>query len=205
MGDGERRSSSCSSTEFSLMALLRLMLPPSPKLLILLLPLLLRGLGLLNPESPPRLGTPKGASKAQKGGGRRGSERGQERKVVFTEPLNYGGRSKVEEVKGEEDVPRKTAAQRCLRTSVKQEIKRKRKFKVTNGLMHSCVKISDVLNVIKPFQCHAASLHSYLSLLLSEATSLLSASLASLASSSSLCSFLRPAATRCASSSASSS
>lgn len=51
----------------------------------------------------------------------------------------------------------------------------------------------------------SVSTRSYLSLLLREATSLLSVSLASLASSSSRCSFLRPAATRCASSSASSS
>lgn len=60
------------------MVLLRLMLPPRPKLLMLLPPpLLLRGLGLLKPASPPRLGTPKGASEARKGGSR-GSERGQE-------------------------------------------------------------------------------------------------------------------------------
>lgn len=58
-GDGDRGSSSCSSTEFSLMVLLLLMLPPSPRLLIP--PPLLRGLGLLNdpsPPLPPRLGTP---------------------------------------------------------------------------------------------------------------------------------------------------
>lgn len=54
-------------------------------------------------------------------------------------------------------------------------------------------------------RCHTAPPTAYLSLLLSDATSLLSVSLASLASSSSLCSFLRAAATRCASSSASSS
>lgn len=82
-GDGDGGSSSCSSTEFSLMVLLRLMLPPIPKLLMLpptpmpLLPPLLRGLGVLNAASPPpRLGTPN-TSGGRERGGRGGSEGGE--------------------------------------------------------------------------------------------------------------------------------
>lgn len=58
------------------------MLPPSPKLLMLPPPppLLLRGLGLLKPLSPPRLGTPKGPSEARKGGRRREEEGGRRRR-----------------------------------------------------------------------------------------------------------------------------
>lgn len=43
----------------------------------------------------------------------------------------------VAKVREEENVPGKTAAQRRLRTGVKREIKRKRKFNVTNGVVHS--------------------------------------------------------------------
>lgn len=92
-GDGDRGSSSCRSTEFSLMVLLRPMLPPIPKLLLMLPPppLLLRGLGLLNaasPPPPPRLGTPD-TSGGRERGGRVGSEggEGQRRRRESSEKL----------------------------------------------------------------------------------------------------------------------
>lgn len=113
------------------MVLLRPMLPPSPKLLMLPPPPPLRGLGLLNPESPPRLGTPKGASEARRGG-RGGSERGQEAAARLSKAfvwMNCGGRRKGEGLRwgGARmargvggGIPRKMAAQRRLRTSVKE-------------------------------------------------------------------------------------
>ncbi|CAB1427030.1 unnamed protein product [Pleuronectes platessa] len=76
-GDGDRGSSSCSSIEFSLMTLLRLMLPPNPKLLMLPPPLLLRGLELANiasPPLPPRLGMPNTSGGRDTGGRGRSGE-----------------------------------------------------------------------------------------------------------------------------------
>lgn len=73
-GDGERGSPSCTSTEFSLTVLLQLKAPPSPRLLMLLPPVLLREPGLPNAASPPpRLVTPN-TSGGRERGGRGGSE-----------------------------------------------------------------------------------------------------------------------------------
>ncbi|KAG7219371.1 hypothetical protein INR49_019077 [Caranx melampygus] len=98
-GDGDRGSSSCRSTEFSLMVLLRPMLPPIPKLLLMLPPPppLLRGLGLPNATSPPpRLGTPD-TSGGRERGGRRGSEggEGQRRRRESSEDLVAGCKARI--------------------------------------------------------------------------------------------------------------
>ncbi|TNN28239.1 hypothetical protein EYF80_061613 [Liparis tanakae] len=94
----------------------------------------------------------------------------------------------------EEDIPRmlwgKFAVQESLRTRRKRE---------EHPQITSCL-----LDTRRPSDPPPRPL-AYLSLLRSDVTSLLSASLASVASSSSRCSFLRAAAARCASSSASSS
>lgn len=106
-GDREGRSSSCSSSEFSLMALLRPMLPPSPKLLMLPpLPALPRELGLLNPVSPPpRLetrSTHQEEEKEEEEEGQKEDRGGSSQEFVakrdfsFSEPLIGRGRCKLE-------------------------------------------------------------------------------------------------------------